>query len=266
VSGVAAGPCGRRIALLLEYDGTGYSGSQYQDNGASIQSELASAIEELTGVWVRVAFAGRTDAGVHALGMVAAFDIVSRLTPAEMVPGLNHFLPIAIAVRGAREVDAAFDPRRDARSRAYRYRIDNRPARSPLERDRTWHVPKRLDVGAMQRAARGLEGAHNFAAFAAPYDGLTERTLRRCDVTARCGHVTVEMEAQAFLPHQVRRTVGPLVELGLGRMTEEGLVALLDEARPSTAGPAAPACGLYLVQVAYDGFDFELDLWNGQGT
>lgn len=254
----------RRIALLLEYDGTAYSGSQYQDNGPSIQSELESAIQELTGVTVRVAFAGRTDAGVHALGQVAAFDMTSRLTSAEIVPGLNHFLPAGIAVRAVKEVDAAFDPRRYARGRVYRYRIDNLPVRSPLERDRMWHVPKPLDIAAMQRAARRLEGAHNFAAFAAPYNGLTERTLRRCEVTARCGRVTLEMEAKAFLPHQVRRMVGSLVEIGLGRMTEDGLAALLDEARPSTAGPAAPACGLYLVHVVYDGLDFGLDQRNGQ--
>src|SRR5205823_7397332 len=126
------------------------------DNGPSIQKELESAIQELTGTAVRVAFAGRTDAGAHALGQVAAFDLESRLTPAEIVPGLNHFLPASIAVRALTEVDSAFDPRRDARSRSYRYRIDNLPVRSPLERDRAWHVPKPLDVAAMQQAARQL--------------------------------------------------------------------------------------------------------------
>ncbi len=109
-----------------------------------------------------------------------------------------------------------------------------------------------------------MEGAHDFAAFAGPYDGRTERTLRRCEVTACGRHVTVEMEAQAFLPHQVRRTVGPLVEVGLGRIKEETLMAWLDEARTSAAGPAAPSCGLYLVGIAYDGLDFELEEGNGQ--
>jgi tRNA pseudouridine38-40 synthase len=255
---------GRRIAVLLEYDGTAYRGSQYQENGPSIQKELESAIQELTGQTVRAAFAGRTDAGVHALGQVAAFDIESRLTAAGLVPGLNRFLPRDIAVRAATEVERGFDPRRDARSRVYRYRIDNRRVRSPLERDRVWHVPKLLDVAAMERAAKRLEGAHDFAAFAGPFDGLTRRTLRRCEVTARCGRVLVEMEAQAFLPHQVRRTVGPLVEAGLGRMTDDALAALLEKAEPSSAGPAAPACGLYLVRIAYDGLDFGPDQGNGQ--
>ncbi len=259
-----ARPGGRRIAVVLEYDGTAYRGSQYQENGPSIQAELESAIEKLTGEPARAAFAGRTDAGVHALGQVAAFDTQSKLAPAEFVSGLNHFLPQDIAVRDAREVAAEFDPRRHATSRVYRYRIDNRPVRSPLERDRAWHVPRPLDVAAMQRAALRLEGAHDFAAFAGPYDGPTARTLRRCEVRRHCGRVVVEMEAQAFLPHQVRRTVGPLVEVGLGRMTEDALAALLEQARPSSAGPAAPACGLYLVRIAYDGLALEPGRGNGR--
>lgn len=247
----------RRIALLLEYDGTAYRGSQYQDNGPSIQAALESAIEKLTGeLLARAAFAGRTDTGVHALGQVAAFDTRGSLGEAEFVSGLNHFLPLDIAVRAAREVETEFDPRRNARSRAYRYRIDTRPVRSPLMRDRTWQLGRALDAGAMQRAARRLEGAHDFAAFAGAYEGLTSRTLRRCDVRACGAGVTVEMEAQAFLPHQVRRTVGPLVEVGLGRMSEEALVALLEAAAPSSAGPAAPACGLYLSHIEYEGLDF----------
>lgn len=254
----------RRIALVLEYDGTAYRGSQYQENGPSIQGELESAVKKLTGVAVRASFAGRTDAGVHALGQVAAIDVESRLTPDEMEQGINHFLPPDIAVREAMEVEADFDPRRHARSRTYRYRIDNRPVRSPLARLRAWHVPRPLDVAAMQRAAALLEGAHDFAAFAGPYDGSTARTLRRCAVSRGCGGIAVEMEAEAFLPHQVRRTVGPLVEVGLGRMTQDELAELLAQARPSSAGPAAPACGLYLVRIAYDGFDSGPAQGNGQ--
>jgi len=246
----------RRIAVLLEYDGTAYRGSQYQENGPSIQAELESAVSKLTGETARAAFAGRTDAGVHALGQVAAFDTASRLRPDEFVSGLNHFLPRDVVVRGAVEADARFDPRRHARGRAYRYRIDNRPVRPALDRDRAWHVPAPLDVAAMARAARRLEGTHDFAAFAAPFRGRTRRTLRRCQVTARCGRVVLEMEAPAFLPHQVRRTVGPLVEVGLARLTDDRLAAWLEEARPSSAGPAAPPCGLYLVRIAYDGLAF----------
>src|SRR5437867_7655847 len=194
----------RRFALLMEYDGTAYCGSQYQENGPSIQAELESSIQKLSGEASRVAFAGRTDAGVHALAQVAAFDTGIRLSAGELVTALNHFLPPDIAVRQATEVASEFDPRRDARSRTYRYRSDARPVRSPLFRDRAWHVGRPLDIEAMRQAAQRLEGPHDFAAFAGPHDGLTQRTLRRCDVS-RCGsRVWLEMEAQAFLPHQVR--------------------------------------------------------------
>jgi tRNA pseudouridine38-40 synthase len=255
---------GRRIAVLLEYDGTAFSGSQYQENGPSIQAELESSIGKLTGVESRAAFAGRTDAGVHALGQVAAFDTDARLVPGEFVRGLNHYLPPDIAVRAASEVEASFDPRRDARARSYRYRIDTRAVRSALNRNRVWQIGRPLDADAMQCAARRLEGEHDFAAFAGRYEGLTKRTLRRCVVSELGGLVTVEMEAKAFLPHQVRRTVGPLAEVGAGRMSEAQLVGLLKDARPSSAGPAAPACGLYLVRVEYDGLDFGTGEGNGR--
>lgn len=250
---------GRRIAVLLEYDGTAYRGSQYQENGPSIQSELESAINKLTGERQRAAFAGRTDAGVHALGQVAAFDVRARLALAEFVSGLNHFLPDDIAVREAAEAALDFDPRRHARRRVYRYRLDNRGVRSPLERSRAWSVARPLDLGRMREAAALLVGEHDFAAFAGPYEGRTDRALYRCDVREQCGRVEVEMEAPAFLPHQVRRTVGALAEVGLGRMSRDEFAGLLREAKPSSAGPSAPACGLYLVRIAYDGLEFGHD-------
>jgi tRNA pseudouridine38-40 synthase len=194
---------------------------------------------------------------VHALGQVAAFDTDATIGIGSFVSGLNHFLPRDIAVKRAAEVGRDFDPRRHAKNRVYAYRIDNRPVRSPLMRDRVWHVDRTLDVVAMRRAARALEGSHDFAAFAAPFEGRTERTLRRCEIIGSCEQLTVRMEAQAFLPHQVRRTVGPLVEIGLGRMSDEALAELLESAKPSTAGPAAPACGLYLAHIEYDGLAFE---------
>ena len=256
---------GRRIAVLLEYDGSAYRGSQYQENGPSIQSELESAVEKLTGALNgRVAFAGRTDAGVHALGQVAAFDTDARLTESEFESGLNHFLQTDLAVRSAKEVDRSFDPRRDALGRVYRYRIDTRPVRSPLLRDRVWRVGRELDIEAMRHAARRLEGKHDFAAFAGSYEGSTERTLERCDVSRQCGLVSIEMAARSFLPHQVRRTVGPLVDVGSGRVTQDALVGLLRSARPASGGPAAPACGLYLVRVEYDGLTFSQSETDGR--
>lgn len=249
----------RRIAVKLEYDGAAYRGSQLQDNGPSIQSELEAAIEQLTHERRRVSFAGRTDAGVHALGQVAVFDTASTLAVSDLRRGLDHFLPQDIAVRALREAPASFDPRRDAVLRRYRYLVDERAVRSPLLRGRVWHVGRTLDREAMSRAAALFVGAHDFAAYCAPLEASTARTVRRCDVTEWCGLVAVEMEAQAFLPHQVRRTVGPLVEVGLGRRDVPTLETWLREAQPSVAGPSAPACGLYLLDIEYDGFAFGPD-------
>ena len=258
MDGGAGAHTGRRIALLIEYDGTAYRGSQYQENGPSIQSVLEAAINNLTGQQVRAAFAGRTDAGVHALGQVAAFDTTTAIETQAIRGGLNHFLPPDVVVRSARDVPDSFDPRRDAIARRYRYRIDNRPARPALDRERVWHVPRRLDLRLMREAAAALLGEHDFAAFAAPYDGRTVRTLDRCDVDGDpAGGITVDMCSRAFLPHQVRRTVGPLVEVGLGGMEARQLARWLEDARHSTAGPAAPPHGLYLVKVEYPGIEFD---------
>jgi tRNA pseudouridine38-40 synthase len=254
----------RRIALLLEYDGTAYRGSQYQGEGPTVQSELEAAINNLTGETVRAAFAGRTDAGVHALGQVAAFDTRSALTEREFARGLNHFLPEDISVRAARACEHTFDPRRDATGRVYRYAITLGRARSPLARNRAWQVARQLDIDAMRGAAAEVEGAHDFAAFAGPHDGSTVRTMRRCEVGRVGVCVRVTMEARSFLPHQVRRTVGTLVEVGGGRMTADGVRRLLEDAVPASAGPTAPACGLYLVSVAYDGRAFKAGLEDGR--
>jgi tRNA pseudouridine38-40 synthase len=254
----------RRIAILLEYDGTAYRGSQYQENGPSIQAALEGAIASLTGAASRASFAGRTDAGVHALGQVATFDTASRLTGHELRRGLEHYLPADIGVRAVREAPDRFDPRRDAVSRTYRYRILNRRGRPAVERNRAWQVVRTLDVRRMREAATVLEGKHDFAAFAGPYEGLTLRTLRRCEVTARCEHIAVELEAEAFLPQQVRRTVGTLVEVGLGRVAAEQVEELRDRAEPGSAQPVAPPCGLYLMRVTYDGLDFGPSSEDGQ--
>ena len=244
----------RRLALLLEYDGAAYGGSQFQRNAPSVQGEVEGAIRRLTGETVRVAFAGRTDAGVHAAGQVAAFTTDSRHAPATFVRGLNALLPEDIAVVLAAEVPPGFDPRRDARRREYRYLIWNGPQRSPLVRRTMWHVRARLDEAAMARAAAFLIGEHDLASFGAapPVGGSTRRRVWRAEVSRREQVIAVHLEANAFLPHQVRRTVGALVEVGLGRLPEEMFGHWLAEPRSGAAGPAAPPHGLCLVRVWYD--------------
>jgi tRNA pseudouridine38-40 synthase len=247
-----------RIALLLEYDGTAYGGSQRQQNAPSIQAALEEAIERLSGSPTRTAFAGRTDAGVHALGQVAAFD--ARAThPVEVWQrGLNALLPEDIAVRAALVVPAGFDPRRQARSRTYRYCIWNAAVRSPLLRRQAWHVRESLDIPRMTRAATALVGEHDFAAFGgSPGPG---RSTRRRMIRSCIGMVgpllTFEIEGTAFLPHQVRRTAGALVEVGRGKLTPERFRQWLEMPEPNAAGPAAPPHGLCLIAVTYDGLDF----------
>ena len=248
---------GRRIALVLEYDGSRYGGSQRQKNAPSIQAELEAAIEKLTKVETRVALAGRTDAGVHARGQVAAFTTASRHATEVFVRGLNAWLPDDIAVRHAAEVDERFDPRRHASSRTYRYLVYNARVRSPLWRERAWHVAGALDVEAMREAAAMLAGEHDFAAFSRREGVPTVRCMRRAEVDRRGPLVQVELEANAFLRHQVRRTVGALVQVGAGKLRVAGFRDLLRPAEPASAGPSAPPHGLCLVRVAYPGLDLE---------
>jgi tRNA pseudouridine38-40 synthase len=243
-----------RIALLLEYDGAAYGGSQRQANAPSIQAALEEAIRRLTGQPVRTAFAGRTDAGVHARGQVAAFSTEVDHAPEVWRRALNALLPEDIAVRAAAVVEDDFDPRRHAHSRTYRYRIWNAPVRSPLWRSRAWQVREPLDVATMRRAAAALIGEHDVAAFGgSPGPGRsTWRRILRADVCRRGELVSFEIEANAFLPHQVRRTAGALVEVGRGRLTPERFEAWLAAPEPNAAGPAAPPHGLCLMAVRYD--------------
>ena len=254
----------RRLALLLEYEGTGYGGSQYQKNAETIQDVLERALRSLTGEPIRVALAGRTDAGVHARGQVATFTSGSRHGPDVFVRALNHHLPEQVAVRMVREVALTFDPRRQAVSRWYRYTIHNGRQRPALMRAVVWQVEERLDADAMAEAAATLVGEHDFAAFTKPSFAARRSTCRRMTraEVKRCGRrIRVEVEANAFLPHQVRRIVGSLVEVGRGRLSAEEFRNLLGEAKPGVAGLAAPARGLCLMKVRYeDGlFDDEDD-------
>jgi len=246
----------RRLALLLEYDGTAYGGSQYQKNAPTIQAELESALSSLTGESTRVALAGRTDAGVHAKGQVASFLTASHHPLGVFLAGLNYYLPADIAVRAVRGVPLSFDVRRHARSRLYRYLIYNGRQRSPLWRRFAWHVKEPLAVAAMQAAACYLVGEHDFSAFTRPSLKRRQsavRRLARAEVYRQSPLVVFDVEANAFLPQQVRRTVGALVSVGCGKLSLEGFQALVASApRPGGVSLAAPPHGLCLWKVRYD--------------
>ncbi len=247
----------RRIALALEYNGAAYHGSQLQANGRSIQAEVEAALHRLTGESPRVALAGRTDAGVHALGQVAAFTTATRHEPPVIMRALNALLPADIAVRAAVEAPDDFDPRRHARCRLYRYTIWNTASRSPLRRGTTWHVRAPLDERAMSAEAALLVGEHDVASFGGPLPpGRSSiRRVERVDVRRDGEVVTLEIAANAFLPHQVRRTAGALVEIGSGKLHPGAFGTWLATPCTGSAGPAAPPWGLCLVEVTYDNLD-----------
>jgi len=246
------------IALRLEYDGAAFAGSQLQANAPTVQGALEEALARLTGGVVRARLAGRTDAGVHALGQVAAVELPERWQPDTLQRALNALLPEELSVTGAVVAPPGFDPRRHALWRRYRYTLLTTPWRSPLWRRYAWHVGEALDRDAMRAVLALLEGEHDFAAFSGPVkDGAsTVRCMHAVSLCEEDARIVLEFVANAFLPHQVRRTVGQLVEVGRGRETVEGFAALLRAARPGSAGPAAPPHGLCLVEVAYRDVSF----------
>ena len=243
-----------RMALSVEYDGTRYAGFQYQKNARSIQEELEKAIASLTGENVRVRGAGRTDAGVHALGQVVAFDTASGHPPETVLKALNHYLPDDIAVKAAAEVRDDFDPRRSAVSRRYRYTVANSAVRSPLKRSFSHQEPSPLDSDAMARAARLYVGVHDFKRFAGRPDrpgASTVRQIREATVRKTGDTITIDIEGNAFLPHQVRRMAGALVDVGRGALTSGDIAAMLECASDSASARSLPARGLCLLKVKY---------------
>jgi len=245
----------RRLALLVEYDGTAYGGSQHQENAPTVQGVLEEALSRLTSEQIRVALAGRTDAGVHALGQVAAFSTRSRHRADVVVRACNARLPRDVAVRAAREVGRGFNPRAEARSRWYRYTVSTRAVRPALMRNRAWHVPQVLDLDAMRTAAAVLVGSHNFAAFTPRSEverGSTTRVVTRAEWTCAGSEVTFDVEANAFLQRMVRRLVAALVEVGKGRRTAKEFRSLVEEAVPGAAPATVPARGLCLMKVRYE--------------
>ncbi len=245
---------GSQILLIIEYDGTGYHGFQWQNGLPSIQKEVEKAISKLTGERRRVISASRTDAGVHAKGQVVGFRTRSELPTRNFVNGLNHYLPRDIAVKAAYRVNDAFRVRRDAVSREYSYNILNSPTRSPIREGRAYQVANPLDIEAMNRAAQTLIGEHDFASFVNG-DGswlkTTVRNVSRAEVEREGELVTFHIAANSFLPHQVRTTAGVLIRVGQGKMKLDQFRSIIKARLPGTAGPTAPACGLCLDRVNY---------------
>ncbi len=243
-----------RFKLLIEYDGTPFAGWQMQANGPSVQGQLEAAISKLDPSRPGVSGAGRTDAGVHALGQVAHVDLAKDWNPERLCGAINaHLRPDPIAVRAAEVVPDGFDARFSARSRSYLYRILNRRGPPALDRHRVWHLAGRLDAEAMHAAAQTILGHHDFTTFraaqcqaASPLKTLDQLTVRRAGE-----ELHIEATARSFLHNQVRSMVGSLKLIGEARWPVSRLRQVLDARDRSACGVVAPPDGLYLLRVLY---------------
>ncbi len=243
-----------RYKITLEYDGTPYSGWQKQENVPSVQEALERAIFAFAQEHVTVLCAGRTDAGVHACGQVAHFDLTKERKDFEVVQGLNfHLIHESVCVLAAEIIHGEFHARFDANLRRYEYHIINRQAHPKLRANRAWHVPKTLDTDAMHQAAQLLLGKHDFTSFRDAHcqSKSPMKTLDRLDVMREGENITIHTQARSFLHHQVRNMVGSLSWVGSGRWQIDDMTKALDAKDRAAAGPTAPACGLYLMQVGY---------------
>lgn len=243
-----------RYKLTIEYDGRPFVGWQRQSNGRSVQQAIEEAVRAFCGEAVRVQCAGRTDAGVHALGQVAHVDLTADPPPETVRDAVNfHLRPQPVAVLDALVVNSGFNARRSAVSRSYRYRIVNRRAPLALDAGRAWHVTRPLDADAMHRAAQELVGHHDFTSFRASNCQAKSpvKTLDRLDVERHGAEIRIAAEARSFLHHQVRNMVGTLRLIGDGKWRATDVSRALQARDRSAAGPTAPADGLYLMAVGY---------------
>jgi tRNA pseudouridine38-40 synthase len=235
----------------VAYDGTEYAGFQVQPNAPTVQGELERVLSEICGGPVRITGAGRTDAGVHATGQVIDFRTASTLDGSTMERGVNALLPEDIAVSGLEPAGETFHARFSASGRTYEYRIRNAPTRDPLERRREQWLSVTLDRAAMREASAKLVGRHDFAAFAAGVSG--ERSVHRAVLSEEGPILRFEIEADAFLRGMVRGIVGTLLWVGRGKTSPGRFAEILRSGDRAQAGPSAPAQGLCLIKVNYDG-------------
>lgn len=245
----------KRICLTVAYDGTAYCGWQVQKNGRTIEEELNQAITELTGEKTQVIGASRTDAGVHALCNLAVFDTSFCIPANKFSYALNQRLPKDIRVWESKEVAADFHPRRCKSKKTYEYYILNASFPNPVKRLYSYFTYTPLDVEKMQRAAAYLVGEHDFASFcsAGSQADTTVRTIYELTVERSGEEIAIRVSGSGFLYNMVRIIVGTLIEAGNGRMKPEKMAEILAAKDRTAAGPTAPACGLILTEICFDG-------------
>jgi tRNA pseudouridine38-40 synthase len=247
-----------KFKLTIAYDGTNYAGWQVQKSGVGVQQRVEEALAKLFPGAGRVHSSSRTDAGVHALGMVAHVEIMRaefKMEPARLALAINAHLPEDIRVSSARRCPPEFHARFDATGKQYRYFVWNHPAMNPLLRCQAWQVPRKLDLPAMRAAAKLFLGTHDFKSLAATrsYEmESTVRTLRRCDLKRSGPLLTFIIEGDGFLYKMCRGIVGTLVQVGQGKIAAAEISRILASKDRRVAGMTAPACGLVLWRVFYD--------------
>jgi len=243
-----------RYKLTIEYDGRPFCGWQRQAHDLSVQQVLEEAIARFSGETVTTQAAGRTDAGVHALGQVVSFDLSREWDPFKIREALNyHTKPHPVAIVEAEAVPETFEARFSATARHYEYRILNRRARAALDDGKVWHVPVELDADAMHAAAQLILGRHDFSTFRAAECQANSpiRTLEHFSVSRQAEMIVVTARARSFLHSQVRSMVGSLKLVGDGKWQPRDFRAALDAAERARCGPLAPPDGLYLTGVSY---------------
>lgn len=247
----------QRIKLVFEYEGTRYHGLQVQENAHTVQREMESAIHNLTGEWVKMLFAGRTDTGVHAVGQVGVFDSGSTIPADRWAYALNSYLPEDVRVRSSEAVGADFHPRYQALSKTYRYLVYRSGAGQVFYRDRALCCRDTLDIEQMRKAAALFQGVHDFRAFCASGTSVKTfaREVYRCELHEESPLLWLDIEANGFLYNMVRIIMGTLLEVGRGKLPAERISQILDSLDRSQAGPTAPPQGLYLLKVSYPGGD-----------
>ena len=243
----------RNLKLTIAYDGTRLVGWQRQAEGDSVQGLLEDALARFEGAPVTVHGAGRTDAGVHALGQVASVQVTCGHDVATLTRALNAQLPGDVRVLAIDEVHPDFHARFSARTKTYRYQLRHGTIADPFERAFVWHMPERLNVEAMRAAASVLVGAHDFAAFQSVGSGARDsvRTITGSQLEDAGARLTYEVTGDGFLRHMVRAIVGTLVEVGQGLRMADTMSSLLQGSTRRDAGPTAPPQGLFLVRVDY---------------
>ena len=243
----------RRIKLTVAYDGTDYCGWQVQNNGATIEGELNTALTRLTGQTVKVIGASRTDAGVHARGNVAVFDTESSIPPERFLFAVNALLPEDIVVVDSCEVAADWHPRHCNTEKTYEYRVLNQKLPDPMRRRDTYFVSFPLDLEKMRKAAGYLEGEHDFKSFCNVHTHVedTVRTIYRLEVIREENVITFRVRGNGFLYNMVRIIAGTLIQVGNGQYPPERVKKILDACDRSVSGPTAPAHGLTLIGIEF---------------